>query len=89
MTTYKTDIELGKRYRDEQTGIEGTATAITFYQHGCERASIEVVVREKIEEYGFDVPRLTNVETRKQATSARTGGPAKGASHTRPGAVER
>jgi hypothetical protein len=30
---YATDVELGKRYRDPQTGIEGVATAVTFYQY--------------------------------------------------------
>jgi hypothetical protein len=86
---YKTDIKLGERYRDDQTGTEGTATAITFYQHGCERASIEVVAREEIKEYGFDAPRLTHVSSGVRATTARTGGPARGVSDQRPGPVDR
>ncbi len=72
---YESDIELGKRYRDPQTGIEGTATAISFYQYACERVSIETIAREKIEEYGFDAPRLESVETGKRAKTDRTGGP--------------
>lgn len=72
---YGTDIELGKRYRDPQTGVEGTATAVTFYQYACERVMIETVVAGKIEEYGFDAPRLVNLETQKRAKTERTGGP--------------
>jgi hypothetical protein len=72
---YRTDIELGKRYKDPQTGIEGTATAVTFFQYACERVSIETVVAGKIEEYGFDAPRLESVETQKRARAERTGGP--------------
>lgn len=75
--SYKTDIKLGERYRDEQTGIEGVATAVIFYQHGCERVDLETVVAGKIESYGFDSPRLTHIETRKKVTTPRTGGPAK------------
>ncbi len=75
LITYKSDIVLGKRYRDEQTGIEGVATGISFYQHGCERAVLELVVAGKIEEYSFDAPRLTCVETGQRASAQDTGGP--------------
>lgn len=87
--SYKTDIILGDRYRDGQTGIEGTATAVSFYQFGCERVNLEAVVAGKIEEYGFDAPRLTHINTEVKAESPRRGGPAKGVSHVRPGAVSR
>lgn len=86
---YLSDIVLGERYRDDQTGIEGTATVVSFYQHGCERVSVEVVHDGEIKEYGFDAPRLTRVATNQRATSDRTGGPARGVSHVRPGAVAR
>lgn len=72
---YGSDIELGKQYQDPQTGIRGVATAITFYQYACERVQIECVIQDKIEEYGFDAPRLESVETRERAGTARTGGP--------------
>jgi hypothetical protein len=88
-TSYETDIRLGERYIDKQTGIEGTATTVTFFQHGCERVSLETVVKGEIKEYGFDSPRLTHVETQQQATSTRTGGPERGVSGRRPGAVTR
>ena len=87
--SYRTDVRLGQRYRDAQTGITGTATAVTFHQHGCERVSLESVVAGKIEEYGFDAPRLVHIETEAPVTAARVGGPAKGVSHVRPGPVSR
>lgn len=82
---YESDIELGKKYEDKQTGIKGTATAIIFYQHGCERVDLETVVAGKIESYGFDSPRLTSVETGEVATTTRKGGPAKESSTMRRG----
>lgn len=73
--SYETDIRLGERYRDEQTGIEGVATCVSFYQHGCERVSLEVVRKGEIKTYGFDAPRLKSIVTGQQATTTRTGGP--------------
>lgn len=84
---YRTDVKLGERYRDPQTGIEGTATAVTFYQYACERVSIETVVAGKIEEYGFDAPRLKHVDSNARPVQQRTGGP--GDPVARPGAVSR
>ena len=71
---YVTDVKLGERYRDRQTGIEGTATAVTFYQFGCERVGLEAVVAGKIEEYHFDAPRLEDVATKQPLVTTRTGG---------------
>lgn len=51
---YQSDIVLGKTYVDKQTGIEGVAKAIHFYQHGCARVSLEAVVDGEIVEYTFD-----------------------------------
>lgn len=75
---YKSDIILGKEYKDTQTGLEGVATAIHFFQHACERVTIETVVRGKIEEYVFDAPRLSSKETGVKAESPRPGGPGDG-----------
>lgn len=72
---YGSDIKIGERYIDPQTGIEGVAVALTFYQYACERAVLEVVVAGKIEEYGFDAPRLKRVDTQEQARAKRPGGP--------------
>ena len=75
---YLSDIKLGEQYRDEQTGIIGTAVATTFWQHSCERVIIETVVEGKIQEYSFDAPRMVHVETGKKATTDKTGGPGDG-----------
>lgn len=72
---YKSDIKLGEKYRDDQTGIEGTASSVHFYQYGCERVTLEAVIDKKIEEYTFDAPRLVHIETERRATTERTGGP--------------
>lgn len=75
MTHYEADVELGVQYRDKQTGITGVATAITFYQHGCERVNLEAVIDRKIEEYSFDSPRLVRVADEKRVEpSGRPGG---------------
>lgn len=83
MTSFRTDIKLGERYIDEQTGFEGTATAIIFFQHGCERVDIETVVNGKIETFAFDAPRLKSVSTGIKATSTGTGGPDRSSSTLR------
>ena len=83
-TSYGSDIVLGEKYRDEQTGIEGIATSVSFYQHACERVVLELVVEGKIEEFVFDAPRLTHIETNQKATSEKTGGPDRGERNMRP-----
>ena len=77
---YKSDIKLGEKYRDEQTGIEGIATAVYFYQHACERVMLELVNTKdgELKEYCFDSPRLTHIASGITATTARTGGPDRG-----------
>lgn len=77
---YKSDIQLGEKYRDEQTGYEGTAVAIYFYQHACERVSLECfdATTKKVIDTVFDSPRLTHIESGKKATTSRTGGPERG-----------
>lgn len=77
---YKSDITLGERYRDTQTSIEGVATALHFYQHACERVTLEAVSGKTGEliEYGFDAPRLVAVERPAEPVrQQRTGGPAR------------
>ena len=76
--SFETDIVLGEKYLDKQTGLAGVATAIHFYQHACERVTIEFVKPDKtLEELTFDSPRLTHVGTGVTATTNRTGGPAR------------
>jgi hypothetical protein len=74
-TEYKSDIVLGDRYIDKQTGFEGVATSTSFFQHACERIVLETFDTERVIECVFDAPRLTHVETQKVATSTKTGGP--------------
>lgn len=83
--TFKSDIILGDKYRDEQTGYEGVATSIHFFQHACERVCIESynAATQEIREIVFDAPRLTHVKTGKTATVEKSGGPAR-AGETRP-----
>lgn len=72
---FTSDITLGEGYQDEQTGITGVATAISFYQYACERVTLELVVRGRVEEYTFDAPRLISVESGLHAASTTPGGP--------------
>jgi hypothetical protein len=73
---YESDIILGDKYRDEQTGIEGVATAIYFFQHACERVCLEFVHPQRgLTEHTFDSPRLMHIPTRRVAQSERPGGP--------------
>ncbi len=74
---YTSDIELGERYIDDQTGFEGVATAISFFQYACERISLETydATRREVKIEVFDAPRLTSVKTKQRATTERTGGP--------------
>jgi len=86
---YETDIKLGEQYRETQTGVEGVATAIYFYQYGCERVQIEMLNKDgELKEYVFDAPRLQHVASGRIAEVTRVGGPKDHAS-TRPGPVAR
>lgn len=79
MTThgYISDIKLGEKYKEPRSGIEGTATAISFYEFACERVTLETFNESKgeIHEYTFDAPRLVSLETGKAAVVTKTGGP--------------
>lgn len=75
---FETDIKMGEKYRDEQTGIEGIATSVHFYQHACERVTLEYVHDQQgLLELTFDAPRLTSVTTGITAVTTKTGGPAR------------
>jgi hypothetical protein len=78
MTNFRTDIKLGTKYRDDQTGIEGIATSIHFYQYACERVTIEFIKNDgELQEVTFDAPRLRSLESGLLAKVAKTGGPAR------------
>ncbi len=74
---YESDIELGKTYEDVRTKFMGAATAVCFFEHGCERVTLERVSihDNRIETEVFDAPRLADVTSGKQATQHKTGGP--------------
>jgi hypothetical protein len=76
-TSYSSDIILGETYRDEQTGYQGIATSVTFFQHACERVCIESfdAERKRVIEAVFDAPRLTHLASGRKAKSEKTGGP--------------
>jgi hypothetical protein len=62
MAKFKSDIVLGKHYRDGLSGFAGVATAVSFNLHGPEQVRLEMasfgtVVREVHSEW-FDAPRL-------------------------------
>lgn len=83
---YESDIKLGEHYRDRQTGIEGVATAIYFFQHACERVQLELVKSDgDLKELVFDSPRLEHIPSGQQARSDRPGGPVRAGEGLRPG----
>ncbi len=86
---FASEIELGKRYIDKQTGIEGVVVVVSFFQFGCERVTLEVVREGEIKEYSFDAPRLTEVGKEEPVKSDKSGGPERGTSHVRQSAVQR
>lgn len=75
--SFPSDIVTGERYRDNQTGFEGVATSVTFFQHACERVCLETydTERKQVIEAVFDAPRLTNIDTGHTARVTKTGGP--------------
>lgn len=77
---YKSDVVMGHVYRDTQTGFTGVATAVFFYQYGCERVQLEKFVASEgdIKALVFDAPRLVSIDTGKSPKVAKTGGPGTG-----------
>lgn len=77
MTTFKTEIELGKKYRDSATGFEGTASAVYFFKHGCERVALKGLNNQgDLVEFVFDAPELEHQSGEAvKLLEAKTGGP--------------
>jgi hypothetical protein len=73
--TYKSDVQLGERYRDRDTGIGGVASAIYFFMHACERVTLEYVHDGELKDVTFDAPRLERVSTSEPVRGDRPGGP--------------
>jgi acetyl-CoA carboxylase carboxyltransferase component len=76
--TYKSDLQLGEKYRDKTTGLAGHCVAIHFYEHACERATLRYVdSQQNVQEVSFDAPELVLVATGETARATKTGGPAR------------
>lgn len=75
MTNHKSDIKLGEKYEDTMTGLQGVATAVTFYLHACERVTLEFVKEGEIKYESFDAPRLRHADSGEVPQTTRTGGP--------------
>lgn len=75
--SYESDLSLGERVRDTQTGYEGVVTSITFFQYACERVCVEDydTERKAVRTEVFDAPRLVKVSTGERARVVKTGGP--------------
>ena len=84
---YESDIQLGESYVDDQTGIQGIATAIYFFQHACERVQIEYVNEKdgELKELVFDAPRLRHAKSTTPARQFKPGGPVRAGEGSRPG----
>ncbi len=72
-----TSIVLGKKYRDPITGVEGVATAVTLWMHGCARLCIEFGHANKdglveSKEFWMDTDRAELVEKAPQVASVPT-----------------
>ena len=72
---YVSDIQLGEKYRCKDTGVVGTAQAIYFFRHACERVTLSRLVEGKIVEDTFDALQLES-ESGKPCESRSPGGPA-------------
>lgn len=59
---FKTFIELGDKYRDEDTKFEGVADTISFTRDGCARVRLRALVSSVPVEHWFDEPRLTFID---------------------------
>lgn len=74
--SYKSDLKLGEKYRDNTTGLEGTLIAVHFYEHACERGTLRYVNRQQeMVEQSFDAPELVNVASGRLSAVDRPGGP--------------
>jgi hypothetical protein len=69
-SSFDTDIVLGQKYRNKHTGFIGTAIAVYFYEHACERVCLTGMNGHgEVVEYVFDALEVETVAT------AKTGGP--------------
>lgn len=72
---YESDIVLGGKYRDRQTGFEGVAVVISFHQHSCERVVVEGKAEGgDIKAFEFDAVRLASLDDKTPAYEKPTTG---------------
>lgn len=77
-SSFETDIVLGQKYRNKHTGFVGTAIAVYFYEHACERVCLTGMNNQgEVVEYVFDALEVETIATAVPETprSERTGGP--------------
>ena len=74
MTIVETNIEMGKMYKDKNSGFKGIAVCLSKWQYGCLRIGLQPQVKEdgKLEETQFfDEESIENIVPIKKET----GGP--------------
>lgn len=64
---YTSEVTVGGKYRDKNTGVEGQAVMIEFHLHSCERVVLEFVKDGELKQYVFDAVRLELVEEPEEA----------------------
>lgn len=76
------DVQLGRRYRDQVTGFEGSASSAHEYANGCRRITLQTLSSDgdKIISLTFDEPDLqeisgSNTAPKRGFKSVKTGGP--------------
>lgn len=61
---FKSQVVLGRRYRDDIVSIEGTAVIVSFHLHACEQVTLEYLGKDgKSEFHTVDVARLIDIES--------------------------
>lgn len=75
---YRSDIVLGRKYRDSNLGIEGIASMMEFWEHQSNRVSLKRVAdpggaKEKIIYHSIDDHHAVDIETQVQAREAEPG----------------
>lgn len=70
--TYESDVVLGRKYRDRQTGLEGWACVIDFHERQATRVTIRSIGYDKdgskvLKYHGLDDFLLVDIETEEPA----------------------
>lgn len=73
---YASQILLGKRYRDQDTGFEGVASCIAFYRNREEQVQLRALISSVPVEHWFDALLLTRIDDDSKAVGFGNGGTA-------------